>query len=336
MTLTSMADIFLSYAREDRECARLLARELTERGWSVWWDRQLSVGEEFSRIIERELEAARVVVVLWSRYSVASDWVLNEAAEAASRRVLIPVRIEEVRVPLEFRRLQTADLLDWRDRLAGPEFDVLLLSIGEFLGQVAHAERRTARVAEPLTPKQTAPAAKTPTVVPQVNVDRTGDTRAPQEPSSERTQVFISYSHRDIRWLRRLQVHLRPLERHSLIRRWDDTVLQAGDDWRREIRDAIARTKVAVLLVSADFIASDFVYTNELPPLLAAAQADGAVVLPIVVSACNFEHIQELSRFQAFNPPSKPLDGMTRPRQERIFADVATRVGSILSESTAG
>jgi len=124
-----MADLFLSYAREDRECAESLARALKNRGWAVWWDRRIQVGRSFSAEIERELDAAACVLVLWSRNSVASEWVQNEAAEAARRKVLVPVRIEDVRPPLEFRRLQTADLFDWRNGLEGPEFEACIASI---------------------------------------------------------------------------------------------------------------------------------------------------------------------------------------------------------------
>jgi hypothetical protein len=124
-----MAHLFLSYAREDRECAEILARALSSRGWSVWWDRQIQVGRSFSEVIEQELEKARCVIVLWSRHAVASEWVQSEAAEAASRKVLVPVRIENVRPPLEFRRLHTADLLDWRKGFDNPDFDACLASI---------------------------------------------------------------------------------------------------------------------------------------------------------------------------------------------------------------
>lgn len=124
-----MAQLFLSYAREDRECAELFARELSARGWTVWWDRRIQVGRSFAEVIERELDAASCVIVLWSRHAVVSPWVQTEAAEAAQRRVLVPVRIEDVRMPLEFRRLHTADLFEWRTRLDGPELEDCLASI---------------------------------------------------------------------------------------------------------------------------------------------------------------------------------------------------------------
>lgn len=106
-------DVFISYANEDRERAHQVAQALEGFGWSVWWDRKIVAGEAFDQTIERELESAKCVVVLWSTASVASEWVKNEAAAAAERGVLVPALISDVKIPLEFRRRQTANLIDW-------------------------------------------------------------------------------------------------------------------------------------------------------------------------------------------------------------------------------
>jgi hypothetical protein len=101
-----VTDVFISYANEDRERALTLAVALQAHGWSVWWDRDIIAGQTFDRVIEQELAAAKSVVVLWSRNSVLSEWVKNEAAVAAERGVLVPALIDPVRLPLEFRRRQ--------------------------------------------------------------------------------------------------------------------------------------------------------------------------------------------------------------------------------------
>ena len=124
-----MAGIFLSYASEDRGRAARFAAALETRGWSVWWDRKIVAGQAFDDAIERELEASKCVVVLWSRHSIASEWVKNEAASAAERGVLVPAQIEPVKLPLEFRRRQTADLAGWDGDLDHEGFRALCAGV---------------------------------------------------------------------------------------------------------------------------------------------------------------------------------------------------------------
>jgi hypothetical protein len=121
-----VADIFVSYAREDRETASSLVDVLASRRWAVFWDHHIPTGKSFDRVIEQELDAARCVIVLWSRHSVASDWVRAEAREGARRQILHPVQIDETTLPLEFRHLQTANLSSWRPGTPHSEFDRLL------------------------------------------------------------------------------------------------------------------------------------------------------------------------------------------------------------------
>lgn len=108
-----MADVFISYASGDRERAHKMASALEARGLSVWWDRKLIVGQSYDQVIEQELEIARSVVVLWSKDAVLSEWVKNEAAVAAERGILVPALIDDIKLPLEFRRRQTANLVNW-------------------------------------------------------------------------------------------------------------------------------------------------------------------------------------------------------------------------------
>ncbi|MBV9612144.1 MAG: TIR domain-containing protein, partial [Acidobacteriaceae bacterium] len=148
-----------------------------------------------------------------------------------------------------------------------------------------------------------------------------------------RTQVFVSYSHQDEVWLRRLQVHLKVFERASNCVCWDDTKIKPGSKWREEIKAALASTRVAILLVSADYLASEFVAKNELPPLLTAAEREGAVILPVIVRPCQFEDIDSLSRFQSVNPPSKPLSGRRKDSQEKVLLQVAKAVKHALEDA---
>ena len=93
-----MADIFLSYDSDDRPVAELLAAKFDERGWTVWWDQVIPVGETWSGYIKAQLDEAQCVVVLWSSNSVTSAWVAKEARYAVKKGILLPVRIEEVEV----------------------------------------------------------------------------------------------------------------------------------------------------------------------------------------------------------------------------------------------
>lgn len=138
-----------------------------------------------------------------------------------------------------------------------------------------------------------------------------------------RRQVLFSYSHADAEYLDRALIHLRPVERSGAIDLWSDTKITAGDRWREEIRKAVARARVAVLLISADFLASDFIATDELPPLLAAAEDEGARVIPVIVKPCRFLRDDRLARFQALNDPKTPVIRMQEADREELYAKLA-------------
>src|SRR3954451_20370347 len=143
---------------------------------------------------------------------------------------------------------------------------------------------------------------------------------------STRTKVFISYSHADQEWLDRLKRHLKPLVREGNLDYWDDTHIRPGDDWKQEIQNALDTAQVAVLLISADFFASDFIDETELPPLLDAAKAKGVRILPVILSASRFARSPALRVFQAVNPPDRPLNGMPRAEQERVLDRLAQTI----------
>jgi Flp pilus assembly protein TadD len=146
---------------------------------------------------------------------------------------------------------------------------------------------------------------------------------------SGRTKAFISYSHKDKRHLERLQIQLAHLVRTEAIDLWDDTKITPGSNWYDEIMQAISLAKVAVLLVSADFLASEFIARYELPSLLAAARDDGAVILPVILGPCLF-HYTVLAQFQSVNNPTRPLNKMPIPNRDDIWVEVAERVKKTL------
>ena len=128
-----MHDIFLSYASEDRARASELASTLEEQGWNVWWDRTILPGKTFDRVIESELNAATCVIVLWSKISVESQWVRAEAGDALNKGRLIPALLEDAEIPLVFRQIQAASLLDWTGDPEHAGFIQLTRAIREFV-----------------------------------------------------------------------------------------------------------------------------------------------------------------------------------------------------------
>ena len=143
-------------------------------------------------------------------------------------------------------------------------------------------------------------------------------------------KLFVSYCHVDKGALDRLLVHLRPLERAKLLSCWSDTRIRVGDKWRSEIKQNIEDAAIAILLVSADFLASDFIAANELPPLLVAAEARGLRVLPVILKPCGFSRDRVLSSFQAVNDPSVPMLGLTHIEQEAVYDRIASEVAAEL------
>lgn len=147
--------------------------------------------------------------------------------------------------------------------------------------------------------------------------------------SAGQNLVFVSYSHADATWLQRLRIHLKPLERQGAITLWDDTRIKPGTRWREEIRKALEHARVAVLLVTADFLASDFITMDELPPLLRAAEKRGTLILPVIIKPCRFEQTEGLCDFQAVNSPSKPLVALRSARREELFS----RLSGVIEEA---
>lgn len=144
--------------------------------------------------------------------------------------------------------------------------------------------------------------------------------------TAEKTNIFISYSHCDKKYLKWLQKHLKAFQRQNQqIEIWDDTKIQIGDKWKKEIESALDNTSIAFLLISKDFLASDFVMDNEIPTLLQKSSNEGTMIIPIILSPCLFED-SPISEFQAINPPEKPLSMLSESEVDQIFVDLLRQI----------
>jgi molecular chaperone DnaK len=145
-----------------------------------------------------------------------------------------------------------------------------------------------------------------------------------------RNKVFISYSHRDRRWLDKLQIMLTPYIRGNTIEVWADTNILPGAKWMDDIEDALASAKVAVLLVTPDFLASEFVARNELPRILKAVEEEGLTILWVAVSASAYKETG-ISQFQAANNPAAPMDLMKPARRNQEWVRICERIKEALN-----
>jgi hypothetical protein len=146
--------------------------------------------------------------------------------------------------------------------------------------------------------------------------------------TEKRNKVFVSYSHLDKEYLEDVKRHFKPFLKD--IDFWDDTKIQPGQKWKQEIRSAINECKVAILLVSTDFLGSDFISTDELPPLLEAAEKNGAVILIVILKPCLFEEFESLNQFQAMNSPSKPIIKMDYSEKEELYVNLVRQAKRVL------
>lgn len=141
--------------------------------------------------------------------------------------------------------------------------------------------------------------------------------------------VFISYSHEDKKWLERLQKMLKPLLKNTPISVWDDTQIRAGAKWKEEIEKALSNAKVAVLLVSDNFLASDFIGDKEVPHLLEAARTKGLTILWVLLSDCLWKET-EIANYQAVHMPPVPLDSLEESEAKTALRAVCEEIKRVL------
>ena len=238
-----MVDVLLSYHRSDTFAARAVVAGLEQAGFSVWWDQDLVAGTSFQNVIAKEIQAAAAVVVLWSRHSVESLWVTSEADHAVAMGKLVPARIEDVRIPLGFLAINTANLVGWRGESDHPGWRQLLQAI-------FHKSKR-----EPSLPASGSQVGQ------KVEVERGRSYSRPADAGKK--QIFIAHANDDKPRLRGIlsvlieagfriwidkphRIGLAP----DLEARISDARIRYGDDWKDSIKSAISRSDFVLALWS--------------------------------------------------------------------------------------
>ena len=157
-------------------------------------------------------------------------------------------------------------------------------------------------------------------------ISQTGDTLSADNTFiSARDTVFISYSHKDTKHLKELRTHLKPLERAGRVSPWSDTQIAPSSKWFDEINAALARTSVALMLVSSDFLNSDFIDEHELGPLLKEAEAGGVKILWVLIRDCLYRETP-LAQYQAVLPPDQPVAKMRAPERDTAWRKVCEAI----------
>ena len=315
--LNKLGQVFISYRRTDAApyAGRLydyLAQYIGEQRVLMDVD-SIEPGADWVEAIEQAVTSCEVLLAL-----IGPQW-LNATDPEGRRRIDDPHDYIRLQIETALRNnLFVVPILIEGSRF--PRAQDLPADIGDLV-------RRQALTLSSDTFRQDAD--RLVSVLSNVLQTRTKHLQGPQTFTVPRNRIFISYNHKDQYWLDRLLVHLRPLERQGRLELWSDRQIRAGDEWREEIKKAIESCQAAVLLVSADFMASDFIYNDELTPLLEAGEKRGVRIIPLLVSSSYYED-SNLSKFQAVNGPSEPFDMLTKGEQEAYFVKVYRAVRDAL------
>jgi len=163
-------------------------------------------------------------------------------------------------------------------------------------------------------------------------IDETHLPEKPREKSSSKNTIFISYSHNDEIWKDKLIKHLKVLQRQNMLNIWDDRQLKAGDQWFEKIKNALNEATVAVMMVSADFLDSNFILSEEVPVLLKKREREGLRIVPIIIKPCVWQAIGWLSKMQAVPKDGVPLMKYSEYEIEDSLANIAMDIAKCIKK----
>ena len=139
-------------------------------------------------------------------------------------------------------------------------------------------------------------------------------------------RIIISYSHKDKEWKDRLLTQLNVLALEGYYDVWEDRRIKMGDDWLPEIESALNDAHVAILMVSANFLTSNFIRKTEVPKIMERRENEGLTVIPVIVKPCAWKRVPWLSTIQAFPEDGKPLTTFKKNQAEEklLMTDEST------------
>ena len=147
------------------------------------------------------------------------------------------------------------------------------------------------------------------------------------------SKIFISYSHKDKSWEKRLkeQLDVLALEGHFSV--WDDRQIKPGDDWFPEIERELDQADVAVMLISASFLTSTFIRTEEVPKLIQRREQEGMRLIPLVIKPCAWQGVPWLAAIQGGSEDNFVLAGLPKNKQDQELANLALHIKDILNSA---
>lgn len=149
-----------------------------------------------------------------------------------------------------------------------------------------------------------------------------------------RDSIFISYSHKDVKWLQEVKKHLSILEHRYELLIWDDSEIKTGNDWKTDIYQSIKRSRVAILLVSTNFLSSEFILNKELPLILQASKKKTITIFNLILDTCAFR-LTGLDAFQCLNNPKFPLEELKPPDRKRVLVELTTELLAVVGKGNA-
>jgi hypothetical protein len=150
-----------------------------------------------------------------------------------------------------------------------------------------------------------------------------------------RRKVFISYSHKDARWLDSVREQLAVLEREGLIDVFEDTRIGAGEEWYPRLNDEMLEARLSLLLISPAFLTSTFIREEEVPRLFGQHEVDGMAIYPLLIRDCPWQQVSWLTRWQMRPTDARPVASLRGAARDKCLADVAREIASIMKSTSA-